>query len=171
MAVLFTNHGGPLPPKNTHLNGLLSKAQMILQNGLANSTKATYRAGRRRYMRFCKVAGKMPIPTSECTLTLFTTHLATHKISFATIKVYLSAVCHMHLCKGLHDHFNQQFTPGFNSSWEALKRGKHAFALSDSAYLLPSKCSSESDTYCQVEHPRTPIPHSGLCVVLLSSAF
>ena len=81
-------------------------------------------------MRFCKAAGKKPIPTSECTLTLFMTHLATHKISFATIKVYLSAVHHMHLCRGLHDHFNQQFTPRLQL---ALKRGKHAF------YLLQEK--------------------------------
>ena len=35
----------------------------------------------------------------------------THIISLAAIKVYFSAVCHMHLCRGLHDHFNQQITP------------------------------------------------------------
>ena len=34
------DHGGPLPPENTHFNGLLSKARQFLQNGLASSTKA-----------------------------------------------------------------------------------------------------------------------------------
>lgn len=122
MVVSFADQGEPLTPGNTHLHKFVSKARQFLQSGLANSTKATYRAGRRRYIKFCRMAGKKPIPTSEGTLTLFTTHLATHNISLATIKVYLSAVRYMHLCKGLHDTFNQQFTPRLQLILRGIKR-------------------------------------------------
>ena len=105
MAVLFTDYGGPLPPENTHLNGFLSKDRKFLQNDLANSAKATYGAGQRRYMKFCKAAGKSQLQSQNALLTLFMTYLATHNISLATIKVYLSAVHHMHYCRSLHDHF------------------------------------------------------------------
>ena len=97
--------------ENTYINKLLNKAQKFLQSGLTTPTKATYRAGYRNYLKFCKTAGRKPVPTSECTLSLLTTYLATRNISAATIKVYLSAVRHMHPCRGLHNHFNRQLTP------------------------------------------------------------
>ena len=50
------------------------------------------------------------------------TLLATHNISLATVKVYLSAVRHMHLCRGLHDHFNQQTTPQLQLILKGIKR-------------------------------------------------
>ena len=63
-----------------------------------------------------------PIPTSECTLTLFISHLATSNISQGTIKVYLSAVRHMHVCKGLHNHFNRQITPRLHLILRGIKK-------------------------------------------------
>jgi len=62
-------------------------------------------------LNFCKVAKIRPIPALECALRLFTTHLAMSDISYGTIKVYLSAIRHMHICKGMHAHFRQQMTP------------------------------------------------------------
>jgi len=44
-------------------------------------------------------------------LSLFITHLASHNIAQGTIKVYLSAIRYMHVCKGLHNHFKHQMTP------------------------------------------------------------
>ena len=41
---------------------------------------------------------------------LFTTHLAASNVSHGTIKEYLSAVRHMHICRGLHNHFKQPLT-------------------------------------------------------------
>lgn len=108
--------------ETTRLNKLVREAHKFLHNGLAISTKATYGAGRRRYLKFCKGAGIKPIPTSECTLTLFITYLATHNISLATIKVYLSAVRHIHLCRGLHNHFNQQLTPRLQLILRGIRR-------------------------------------------------
>ncbi|XP_065915627.1 uncharacterized protein [Dysidea avara] len=68
-------------------------------------------AGQRRYLHFCKAARIKPLPASEGALTLFTTHLAVSCVSHGTIKVYLSVVKHLHICKGLHTHFSQQLTP------------------------------------------------------------
>ena len=96
---------------------------------------ATYGAGRRRYIEFCKTAGKKPIPTSECTLTLFTTYLATHNILLATIKVYLSAVRHMHLCRDLHDHFSRQLTPRLQLILRGIK--KRQACISPTRQRLP----------------------------------
>jgi len=95
-------------------------------------------------------AGIKPIPTSECTLTLFMTHLATHNISLATLKVYLSAVRHMHLCKGLHNHFNEQYIP---------RSSKHVFTLPDSAY---PDASQNQKLNIKGNPPPVSIPHSGL---------
>jgi len=82
-----------LPPRP------LSKARNFPQNGLTNSIKAAYRAGQKRYLNFCKFTGRKPFLNSECTACCGTFHntlyLATHNISLATIKVYLSAVRHI----------------------------------------------------------------------------
>ena len=90
---------------------LLSRAHRFLQTGLAKSSRLTYAAGQRRYIHFCTSAKIKPIPTLECALMLFTTHLAASNVSHGTIKVYLSAVRHLHICRGLHNHFKQQLTP------------------------------------------------------------
>jgi len=74
------------------------------------------------YFQFCREGGKKAVPTSENYLILFTTHQATHSISLATVKVYLSAVRHMHLRRGLHEHFNQQITPQFHLVLRGIKR-------------------------------------------------
>ena len=97
--------------QNTRLHQLLSKAKKLMHTGLAKSSRTTYAAGQRRYLHFCRGVRIKPIPTSECALMLFITHLAVANVSYGTIKVYLSAVRHLHICRGLHNHFSQQLTP------------------------------------------------------------
>jgi len=80
-------------------------------------------------LRFCIEVGRRAIPTSEGTLILFVTHLATHNISLLTIKVYLSAVRYIHLCKGLHNQFNRQLTPRLNLILTGIKRRQAAAHL------------------------------------------
>ena len=89
---------------------------------LSQVGRPTYAAGKRRYSNFCKLLGKNPIPTTECTLTLFVTHLATSNTSLRTIKVYLAAVRHMHVCKGLHKQFNYQVTPRLQLILRRIKK-------------------------------------------------
>jgi len=101
----------PSLARTAYINKLIGSARELLHNGLAKSSRNAYATGQRRYVKFCKMAGAKPIPTSESILTLFITHLATSNISLQTIKVYLAAVRHIHVCKGLCKHFNQQITP------------------------------------------------------------
>ena len=88
------------------------------------------------------------IPPTEYTLILFMTHLATSNISYATIKVYLSAVRNMHVSKELHE-FTQQLTPhGFNSSSEAFRSIKQPLIHPEFVYPLPSKsCMAYTDFF------------------------
>ena len=97
--------------QDTHSHQLLSKAQKLMLTGQAKSSRITYSAGQRQYLHFCQKAKIKAIPTSESTLTLFITHLAVSNVSHGTIKVYLSAVRHMHICRGLRKHFRKQLTP------------------------------------------------------------
>ena len=68
------------------------------------------------------MAGIQAVPTSECTLILFISHLASSNISQGTIKVYLSAVRHIHVCRGLHNHFNHQITPRLHLILRGIKK-------------------------------------------------
>ena len=68
------------------------------------------------------MAGMKPTPTSECALTLFITYLATSNLSVGTMKVYLAAVRHMYICKGLHKHFKHQITPRLQLILRGIKK-------------------------------------------------
>ena len=94
-----------------HHSVLLNKADKFLRDGLAASSRTTYAAGQGRYIHFCNTAKVPATPATEYTLILFITHLASTNICYATIKVYLSAIRHMHVYRGWHNHFNQQLTP------------------------------------------------------------
>lgn len=82
----------------------------------------TYSSGKRRYLRFCCRVKVPAIPATETTLILFATHLATASISHASIKVYLSAVRHMHILRGLHNEFDQLLTPRLQLTLRGIKR-------------------------------------------------
>ena len=92
---------------------LLNKADEFLHDGLAASSysRTIYAAGQGRYIYFCNTAKVPATPATEYTLILFIIHFASTNISYATIKVYLSAIRHMNVSKGWHNHFNQQLTP------------------------------------------------------------
>ena len=90
---------------------LHQKAQQYLTLGLATTTRATYSTAWQKFASFCTRTHKSPIPASEQILLMFVSSLATNNISQGTIKVYLSAVRHMHVIAGLHTFFSQQLTP------------------------------------------------------------
>lgn len=101
------------------------KAQQYLTLGLAPTTRATYSTGWQKFTNFCTSAHKSPIPASEQTLLLFVSSMA-NNISHGTIKVYLSAVRHMHVIVGLHTHFSQQLTPRLQLTLNGIKRSQVA---------------------------------------------
>jgi len=101
----LTHFHMPLHPLVNHSQGqLLTSTQRFFEAGLASTTRATYAAGIRRYTSFCKATKLRILPTYESTLILFVAHLATGSVSQATIKVYLSAIRHMHILWGMHNN-------------------------------------------------------------------
>ena len=100
------------------------KAQHFFNNGLAASTRYTYSTGQQRFKTFCQAINASILPTSEATLTLFITHLATENISYKTIKVYLSAVRHMHVSAGMFSEFCQQLTPCLQLTLKGIQRSQ-----------------------------------------------
>ena len=75
--------------------------------GLAPSTRSSYRSGQKKFLEFCTQLGKIhqsgsPCPADEWTLCLFATFLAS-AVQHSTIKVYLSAVRALHIEQGFSD--------------------------------------------------------------------
>ena len=85
------------------------------------STKSTYSAGQIRFTIFCKGIKVSSLPATETTLILFTSHLA---ITYTLIKVYLSAVRHMHVSAEMHTIFNNQLMPRIHLTLEGIQRSQ-----------------------------------------------
>ena len=110
----------------THIHLLQHQAQHFLNLGLASTTRATYSAGWKKFINFCAGTHLISIPASEHTLLLFVTSMAASNISHGTIKVYLSAIRHMHVMSGLHAHFTLQLTPWLQLALIGIKRSQAA---------------------------------------------
>ena len=62
------------------------------------------------------------MPTSETTLLLFSVHLAQQSLAHTTIKVYLSAIRHLHITHGLHNAYAEQLTPRVQLVLKGIKK-------------------------------------------------
>ena len=83
----------------TSLDGAV---QYFCTQGLAQSTRGTYKSALRRFYDFCaQYSIVSPFPVSEAILCYFTTYLATQNLSPQTIKTYLAGVRHMQITLGL----------------------------------------------------------------------
>ena len=100
--------------------------QKYYVNGLASTTRRIYAAAQHRFTTFCTANNAKPMPTTERMLSIFVTHLATHNISHAIIKVYYSAICHMHVISGKLQHFNQQLTPRLQQILKGIRKDQAA---------------------------------------------
>ena len=100
--------------------------QQYYSNGLASITRSTYATGQQRYTAFCRSINVHPIPATEQILALFATHLATTNISYATIKVYLSAIRQLHVTQGSLQYFNQQLTPHLQQTLKGIQKTQTA---------------------------------------------
>ena len=98
--------------------------QVYYHNGLAPSTTSTYSAGQHRFFSFCKSAKLQLMPASESTLLLFATYLANTNISYATIKIYISAIRHLHVTTGMHSFFNLQLTPRLQQVLKGIQKSQ-----------------------------------------------
>ena len=100
--------------------------QRCYLSGIAPTTRNAYAAGQKQYKTFCSNANRTLIPTSESTLLLFVAHLTTLNLSHATIKVYLSAVRHLHVTAGQHSIFTQQLTPRLQQVLKGIQKTQSA---------------------------------------------
>ena len=75
---------------------------------LASSTCRTYASGQKSYFSFCSRARLAPLPSRESILCLFVAWLAASGVSFATIKVYPSAVRQLHITSGFANPFQKE---------------------------------------------------------------
>ena len=129
----------------SNIQQLQSQAQQFITLGLAPTTRSTYSAGWKRFTSFCAEFGLLSTPASEHTLLLFVTSLAVSNLSYGTIKVYLSAVRHIHVLSGFHTDLNNQFTPppppppGFSLHQLESKEVKQLHPPSEHDYPSPSK--------------------------------
>ena len=102
---------GGLTGAGLDIPSLHRSVQRYYSLGSAPSTWKAYNSGINQYSKFCSLATRDTVPTSESTLLLFVTHLASLKLSHSTIKVYLSRVHSLHVAQGHHDSFNKCLTP------------------------------------------------------------
>jgi len=127
---------GSRPLKQLDIALLHRKATEFLTNGLAPNTRTTYIAGQHGYLNFCQAIKTIPVPASERTLLLFATHLADSNITYITIKVYISAIRHMHMTEGLHEDFYIQLTPRLHLTLKGIKKVRQPPLLKGPVSLL-----------------------------------
>ena len=153
----------PPPLCTAGYNQLSSAAHHFLTAGLATSTIATYSAGKRRYLQFCGRAKVPATPASEATIILFVSHLATTNISHSSIKIYLSAVRHMHIIRGLHNEFNQLLTPHLHLTLKVLKEIEYPLTHPEQGFLSQSISYARYMPTSVQRHLPTPTPCFGQC--------
>lgn len=95
------------PPGQLSTSSQEHRCFHFLAQGLAPSTQRAYALGQRKFIEFCRQAGKLhpngsPCPADKWTLCLFVTFLA-DSIQHSSIKVYLSAVRSLHIEQGFSD--------------------------------------------------------------------
>ena len=82
------------------VSGLDRLADSLVGRGVADSTLRSYAAGRKRYLDFCAQFNLQPLPLREFILPRFVAHLASLDL---TVRLYLSAICHMQIVSGMSD--------------------------------------------------------------------
>ena len=100
------------PPFNTLFR------DTITWPGSVHNTWRSYSSGIKHYIKFCNLANKLALPTTESTLFLFATYLASLNLSHPTIKVYLRS---LYIAHGYHFTFNQQLTPRLQQVLKGIK--------------------------------------------------
>ena len=77
--------------------------EYYFQQGLAPSSKRVYKSAKDRFISFCQKFHFNPLPVTESLLCQYVGFLAKQNIMHSTIKVYLSAVRHLHIENHLPD--------------------------------------------------------------------
>ena len=84
------------------LRELETIASQLIKNSVANSTRRSYATGQSKYLEFCRRYGLTPLPATQRHLVLFAADLSL-RLSYVTIRSYLSAIRFLHLSNGYTD--------------------------------------------------------------------
>ena len=144
------------PPDQSDTTKLRHKAVQFLANSLPTTTRATYAA---RQQRFAVSIKPLMLPQSqlEHTLLLFKIHLATSNIAHTTIKIYISAIRHIHVSTELHAQFNSQLTPRLQLILkEKVSKETRQFPTQEFVYQLSYKLCNPSMTSSSTNPIHTP---------------
>ena len=99
----FNNQIGP--PKTG------GSCSVLLCKGSRPIHTAHLQRGKDRYLKFCSQADKNPLPVTEQVLCSFVSHLAQQGLKHRSIKVYLSAICHLQIEGNYLDPFGGAAMP------------------------------------------------------------
>ena len=91
-------------------NDLRKDIEKYINLSVASSTKQTYSSGEKRFVEFCHLFKRIPVqqclPATESLLSEFAVYLA-RTIKYSSIKNYLAAVRHYHICQGFQLNFQK----------------------------------------------------------------
>ena len=127
-----------------HLTASTVCLAVLYKYGAARSTWNIYSTGQQRYLTFCTDAQRQAVPTSESTFMLLVSHLANLRRTHSTIKVYLSAICHLHVTQGKHSQFSTELTPRLQQVLKGIKKA--------SSHHIPSKSALTNHTRNNAGH-------------------
>ena len=107
------------------LSSLDDAVRRYCDRGIAESTTRTYKSGLNRYLSFCNRFGlSAPFPVSEIILCYFVTSLAQEGIAPATIKIYLAAVRHAQVVRGLPEPRESSTLPRLRLIQRGIRRDR-----------------------------------------------
>ena len=79
------------------ISALEQSVEYYFQQGLAPSSKRVYKSAKDRFISFCEKFHFNPLPVTKTLLCQYVSYLATQNIMHSSIKVYLSAIRHLHI--------------------------------------------------------------------------
>ena len=92
-----------------------------LVHSLIGTTLRAYTSGKKRYIEFCDHFCLLPLPVSDVILLRFVAHLALLRLSYQTVKLYLSALRHMQIMSNIPDPSVASY-PRLNYALRGLRR-------------------------------------------------
>ena len=98
------------------------RAAFVFANGLAASSRKTYKVGENRYIGVCQRYRIVPLPVSESGLCKFVTYLAEQGLKYRTIKTYLAGIRYLHIRSGLQEPFHGVHMPRLEYTTRGIKR-------------------------------------------------
>ncbi len=120
-SLYFTVAAAPKP--GLDITDLDEAVQFYCDQGIADSTRKTYKSALQRFTDFCDLYSIMtPFPVSESILCYYASYLAAQKLSPQTIKTYLAGIRHTQITLGLPEPKEYSSLPRLKLIQGGIKR-------------------------------------------------